>query len=306
MALPALVLAFALAGFGVALVYRPGAFFDAATRAVRRAAKLTTRRLRAGDHEIAYLEGGTGEPLVLLHGFGASKDHWTLVAMRLNTRFRILAPDVPGFGESDRRPERCYAIDDQVERLHAFVQRLGLGRIHLGGNSMGGQLAAAYAARYPDEVKSLWLLAPAGVQTAEPSDLQRLMARGENPLLVQDAASFERLLDLCVSRRSWVPGPILRCLAERAIAERPFNEKIFQDWLANPAWLETRVAGLEIPTLVSWGAEDRLLHLSGAAILGRLIPGSRVVVLPGTGHVPMVERPHETARHFLEFQDSLR
>ena len=303
MALVALLML--LAGFGVAFVTRPAPFLEAAVRATRRAAKLDTRRIRAGDHDIVYLDGGRGEPLVLLHGFAANKDYWPAVAKFLVPHFRVIAPDVPGFGESARHPELRYAVDDQVERLRAFVQQLGLGPFHLAGNSMGGHLAAAYAARYPQDLKSLWLLAPAGVETAEPSELQGMIMRGDNPLLVRDAAGYERLLRLCVARPRYVPGPFLRCLAARAVAEGPFNAKIFADWLAKPAWLEARVEGLKVPTLVLWGDEDRLLHVSGAAILGRLIPGSRVVVMRATGHVPMLERPRETAQHFLEFQKAL-
>ena len=298
----ALVVGLALAGLGVAFVRRPEPFLDAALGAARRAAKLETRRVRAGDHEIAYLDGGAGEPLVLLHGFGANKDHWPPLAKQLAGRYRIIAPDVPGFGESEKHPELRYAIDDQVERIHAFVGALGLDRFHLGGNSMGGQLAAAYAARHPERVKSLWLLAPAGVATADPSELQSFLARGENPLLVRDAADFARLVRLCFAKPPYVPGPFQRVLAARSVAERPFNDKIFQDWLARPAWLESRVEGLKVPTLVSWGAEDRVLHCSGAAILGRLVPAARIVVMPGVGHLPMMERPQECAGQFLDFQ----
>ncbi|MBI4693541.1 MAG: alpha/beta fold hydrolase [Gammaproteobacteria bacterium] len=298
----ALLLALGVTGFGIAFVRRPEVFLDAALRAARRAAKLETRRIRAGDHEIAYLDGGSGEPLVLLHGFGANKDHWPTLAKQLVGRYRIIAPDVPGFGESDKHPALRYAIDDQVERIHAFVAALGLERFHLGGNSMGGQLAAAYAARHPERVMSLWLLAPAGVATAQPSELQAHLARGENPLLVDDAAGFARLVHLCFSKAPYVPGPFQRVLAARAVAERPFNDKIFQDWLARPAWLESRVEGLHMPTLVSWGEEDRVLHHSGAAILGRLVPEARVVVMPGVGHLPMMERPGESAAQFLEFR----
>jgi alpha-beta hydrolase superfamily lysophospholipase len=90
---------------------------------------------------IVYLEGGTGAPLVLVHGFGADKDNFTRVARYLTPHYRVILPDLVGFGESSHRTDVDYHYAAQAERVRAFVQALGLSRIDLGGNSMGGGIA---------------------------------------------------------------------------------------------------------------------------------------------------------------------
>jgi len=223
------------------------------------------------------------------------------VAKYLTPHLRVIAPDLPGFGDSTRDPNARYAISDQVERVHAFAQALRLDSFHLGGNSMGGTIAGAYAARYPHEVKTLWLLAPGGVRSAEPSELQELMARGENPLFIRDADGFERLLDFVFVERPYIPRPIARYLAEQGVRNRPFNEKISADLNGDPLALEATVKGLSVPALIVWGARDRLVHVSGARILGSVMPDAKVVVMPNVGHIPMVEKPAETAAELLRF-----
>lgn len=268
----------------------------------RRRAGLAEAVVEVANHRIVYLAGGAGDHLLLLHGFGADKDNWVRVARYLTPHFHVIAPDLPGFGESTRDPKARYAIDDQVQRLHAFVEALGLGTFHLGGNSMGGNIAGIYAARYPSEIKSLWLLAPAGVTTAQTSELATRLAAGENPLLVDSVEEFDRLLDFAFVTPPYIPRSVKQYLATQAIAQRAFNEKIFQDLVASPRPLEPALQGFAAPTLIMWGDTDRILHVSGAAILVGLVQNGRLAILEHTGHVPMIEKPQESAQQFLHFR----
>jgi pimeloyl-ACP methyl ester carboxylesterase len=285
----------------VVYTFFPGATLALAVRAERSAAGLEHHDIDVGGDRVEYLDGGHGEPLVLLHGFGADKDNWTRVARYLTPRFRVIAPDLPGFGDSTRNPSARYASADQVDRVHAFVHALGLESFHLGGNSMGGGIAGNYAAKYPADVKSLWLVAPGGIATAEKSELVRKVEAGENPLLIRTTDDYERLLDFVFVEKPFVPQPIVRYLTERAIANREFNAKVFRDLRENPAPLEPALKGLPVRTLVLWGDHDRLVDVSGAKILGAILPNATVVVLPNVGHVPMIEKPEASARAFLEF-----
>ena len=288
---------------GLAVYYLfPGLVLSLAVRVARTAASLEERTIQVAEHRIQYLSGGSGETLLLLHGFGGDKDAWTRIAAYLTPHFRVVAPDLPGFGESSRNARARYAVSDQVERLHAFARALDLVPFHLGGNSMGGMIAGAYAARYPHQVQSLWLLAPAGVASAQTSELAQRLAQGENPLLISTPDDFDELLDFVAVKRPQIPGPIKRYLADQAIAQRDFNIKIGRDMAENPLSLEPLLKNHPAPALIVWGDQDRLLHVSGAAILASLMPNAEAVVMPDTGHIPMIERPQETAERFLRFQ----
>ena len=118
---------------------------------------------------------------------------------------------------------------------------------------------------------------------------------------MRDADGFLRLLDFAFVERPSIPGPIARYLAAEAVRHRPFNEKVGADLRATPFVLEDAVRGLPVPTLVVWGDHDRLVHVSGARVLGGVMPNARIVVMPNVGHIPMVERPEETARELLRF-----
>ncbi len=286
-------------------IVAPGALLRLVLRRERRAAGLSPASVAVDGHELAYLDGGSGEPLLLLHGFAADKDNWTRVARHLTGRFRVIAPDLPPFGESAGWEGASYSVPVQVERVRELAKRLGLERFHLAGNSMGGAIAGQYAARYPQDLLSLWLLAPGGVQTAETSELMKRFEAGENPLLIETPEQFRAAVDFAMEEPPYIPGALIRYLASQAIERRPQYEAVFEELqsdLANGALpLEEALAGSQVPTLITWGDRDRLLHVSGAGILAGAIDRARVQVLEKVGHLPMIERPEQCAAEFAAF-----
>ena len=233
-------------------------------------------------------------------------DHWSLVGRLLTPHFRVIAPDLPGFGDSTRRLDAHYGVEEQLARIAAFADTLGLARFHLGGNSMGGYLAMLFAARHPERVMSLWLLAPAGALSAEPSETLNLIAAGDNPLVATDSAAFDRLAALCFCRQPYLPAQFKRPLLARSIAEAPFNSKIFADMFTAPLALETAIADLPVRSLMVWGDYDRILHPSGLDVLRPLFRDVECILMRDMGHAPMLERPAETAMDFLRFHGRLR
>ncbi len=283
----------------------PGLLFRLVTALGRRAAGLKLAATQVDGHHVAYLHGGKGEPLLLLHGFGANKDHWPMVARLLTAHFRVIAPDLPGFGDSSRLAQANYGVEQQLARITAFAQAIGLDSFHLGGNSMGGYLATLYALQHPQQVKSLWLLAPAGVLSAEPSEMLRMLESGDNPLVATDMASFDRLAQLCFCKQPYLPARFKQPLLAQSIAEAPFNTKIFGEMFNEPVALEERVGDLKTRTLVVWGDDDRVLHPSALNILRPLLGNAEFILMREMGHVPMIERPAETALDFLRFHGRL-
>ncbi len=111
--------------------------FKMATDSQRRSADLVKKEVQVDDHRIVYLEGGTGETIVLLHGFGGYKDNWTTFAKYLKG-YHLVIPDIAGFGESSQVPMDIYDEVSQAKRIDRFVEVLKLDKFHMAGNSMGG------------------------------------------------------------------------------------------------------------------------------------------------------------------------
>ncbi len=268
------------------------------------------RSLEIGDHRVVYSEGGKGEhgsePVILVHGFGSSRDSWNRFAGRLTKQYRVIAPDMPGWGESTRMEAASYGYPKQVERLREFITALGLERVHLIGHSMGGFISSAYAAQYPDQVISLGLIAPHGVTEPEASDLARSVAAGDNWLVASSLPEFERLLNNVFAKRPYLPKPVLREVAKRAIAGSAKSAKIFAEMQTNEPPLEAKLPQIKAPSLIIWGDQDRVLHVSCTEVFRQGIRNSEVLLLPGSGHMPLIENARECATAWLKFADKTR
>jgi abhydrolase domain-containing protein 6 len=284
-------------------VFRPRLLFDALKGALRRRASLTRKTVRVGEMDWPYLEGGTatGEPLVLVHGFGGDKDNWTLYAAYFTRHHRVICPDLPGFGENDHALDRDYSVQAQARRLCEFLDALSIGRCHLGGNSMGGFIALRFALDYPERLASLALLNNAGVEGARASDLQDAISRGENPLVMRTLQDVDRLLAFVYRKPPFMPRQFKRLLLEDAQANAAVLDKVFWQ-LADEGIagvLNARLGGVAAPTLIIWGRHDQLIDVSCVDALQGGIAGSEAVIIEHVGHVPMLEAPAETARHHL-------
>lgn len=252
-----------------------------------------------------YLEGGQGEPLMLLHGFGANKDTFVRVARFLVPHYRVIAPDHIGFGESAHPLEADYAPAAQMERLRALAQALGVKRVHLGGSSMGGHIAMIYAAVHPTEVASLWLLDPSGARSGPRSELQKIIsATGRNPLMAGSEDEFAGIFAFVMSDPPFIPRPLLDVMAQERIRNFILEGSIFKQIESNS--VEERVTGMATPALIVWGDQDRAIHVAAAGILHKLMPHSQVIIMPGIGHLPMIERPRLSADDYLRFRASLQ
>ena len=267
---------------------------------------LKRRTAQVGDHRIVYSEGGRGEPVVLVHGFGASADSWNRIAAQLTKRYHVIAPDLPGWGASTRLEAASYGYPAQVERLHQLLSHLKLGRAHMIGHSMGGFIASAYAARYPDEVITLGLIAPHGMVEPEPSDLARSIDQGDNWLVATTLPEFDRLLNNVFSKRPYAPKAVLRYLANHTIRNHAKSRQIFDELQMNDPALAQRLPEIAVPTLIIWGDQDRVLHVSSADLFRQGIRNSELMVIRGSGHMPLVENARQCAAAWLAFAEKTR
>jgi pimeloyl-ACP methyl ester carboxylesterase len=271
----------------------------------RRISGLTTRHAQVDGFDIPYLEGGSGEVLLLLHGFGGDKDNFTRIARHLTPHYRVLIPDLPGFGDASRDPKASYAMADQVARIHSFMTQLGISRFHMGGNSMGGFIAAQFAVPYGHMVQSLWLLDPAGTAASHSSALLRHYEKtGDVPLLVKRVQDFNDTIRATTFKTPFVPGFARIALGRRAVADLELHTRIFRQLNDSPL-LEATYQPMDTPALIVWGTEDEILSPSGARAFSKLFPRSQVILMKGIGHLPMAEAPAQTARDYMAYRAKL-
>lgn len=250
-----------------------------------------------------YLEGGTGPVLIALHGFGGDADNWLRIARGLGKHFRVIVPDLPGFGSSDPGDGLSFDIESQVRRLNAFVQALGASPAVLVGNSMGGWISTAYAARYPVQLRALWLLAPLGVHNSRASSiLEAVDLDQESPFHITNPHEFkQRVLAPMFGRLPWIPYPLKLFYANRAIERSEAGKRMFTQLRNDSAPLEAIAATIKIPVLLQWGAMDRVVDVSGIAGLEPVIQELTVRVQDKVGHLPMLETPGESLGFFRDF-----
>lgn len=282
-----------------------GWLIEGAKRVIRRYAGLKRYEIRVDDRHWAYLEGGHGEVIFLVHGYGMEKDGWDLFANSLTPSYRVIIPDLPGFGETATIESETYGVPEQVRRLDRFVNALGVSAFHLAGISMGGAIAAYYAGEHPRKVKSLLLMAPAGVASRLPSAAWRTYREeGKAILLYRSVEEFDRLLDAIFYKKPFLPRSVKKVFAQRGSLNFELREKILRDLeRAGIEILENRLSRVVAPTLLFWGEKDQILHVSGAEKFKREMANCRSLILRQCGHVVFFDQREavETAyRAFLQ------
>lgn len=244
--------------------------------------------IEAGPEDVGKPEdAGKPETILLLHGFGDSKDSFIDFAAEWSDSYRIVALDLPGFGETAVRMDEHYDADLYVRVILEFVDQLEVDSVHLIGYSMGGMLAAKAAAASPGRIRTLTLLAPAGMAGTQPSQMERMMNKGNgNPLTYRDRAGFDQLMQLNFNQRVDLPEFICRAAVAQGRERAELHELIFNRLFdpENAIHFEQEVAGLQMPTLLIWGTEDRILDVSAADHWLRVKPDIRLEIIPHVGH----------------------
>jgi abhydrolase domain-containing protein 6 len=260
------------------------------------------RRVRFEDGQLVQLEAGAGPTLVLLHGFTGSKENWLTLMPRLAPHHRLIAPDLPGWGESTRVDGGDYGYAAQADRIARWLATLGDAPVILVGHSMGGGIAALVAARHPERVAKLVLMDAGGALFRE-NAFGLAVLRGENPFGVHDRASLDRYLGTVFDDPPYVPWPADEALITRRIADAGFETAVLDRIGRGPqAFLPAEEAGrIGQPTLLLWCREDRVIDASAADVYRAAIPQSQTVLLDGCNHMPMMEQPDLTALALEEF-----
>lgn len=264
---------------------------------------LRRRQRMIEGRKLVWLEGGNpaGEPVLLLHGFGASKENWLPLLPMLARRYHIFMPDLPGWGESGFDPEALYGLDHQVARIAEWMGQVFPKKAHVVGSSMGGGIAGLLAARHPERVQSVTLMNAAGVAGTETTPFERGLVNGRNSLI---AHNMKGVLDLLTSVMESRPLALMMApgMYWDLVSRRHVNEHMFRHLLQHePEPALPAFASITVPTFILWGEEDQVLHVTCGETFQTLIPHAHFKRLRGVGHLPMVERPRVTARLLRSF-----
>lgn len=249
-----------------------------------------------------------GFPVVLVHGSNASLHTWEPWVQRLTARgYRMITMDLPAHGLSGETREGLYTNAAYVGVVERLVDRLGLQRFVLGGNSMGGGVSWRYAVAHPDRVAGLVLVDASG----------KPQPKGSRPPIGFNLARIP------------VVREIMATVTPRALIEASFKQSIANQAIATPAMIDRYwelllfpgnrratvqrfgqyqgentaakdLPKLKLPTLIIWGREDHFIPLSVGVWFNQMIPGSRITILDGIGHIPMEEAPDRSLAPVLE------
>jgi pimeloyl-ACP methyl ester carboxylesterase len=260
---------------------------------------------------IAYLDVGTGPPVILIHGFGGSMWQWEYQQHALSQHFRILTLDLPGAGLSDK-PEIDYSPDQMLDFFVGFMDGAKIPQATLVGNSMGAGLAIGMALAHPTRVDKLILIGGLPQHVMEkltsPSIRRALETSAPSWLVSFGNVLFGGLMVESVLKEIvHDPALLTPAVIERSKRnrQRPGLIKPIMAVKENlPLWefgFATRLGEIIHPTLVIWGEEDRVFPVTVGEGLHQTIKGSRFIRIPKAGHIPQWERPDLVNQELITF-----
>jgi pimeloyl-ACP methyl ester carboxylesterase len=286
-----------------------GVGFLAATSGLREEGRLRFRTVPTETHRISLLEAGTGAPAIAIHGLGATKASFLATVAALAPRFRVIAIDLPGFGDSDKPVGAPYDARFFAKSVVELLDALELQSAHVIGNSLGGRVALEVGLRAPDRARRLALLAPSLAWLRKRPWAPALrVVRPELGLLPHAPRPVvEKILDRTMpeARDGWAAAGIDEFLRSFSTARgrAAFYAAARQIYLEEPDGQEgfwPRLRELRVPSLFVWGRRDSLVPLAFARHVTDAVPTAEHLELD-CGHVPQMERPRETHEAIARF-----
>lgn len=232
-------------------------------------------------------DSGSGDPLLLLHGWGASRKLFEQLVAHAGNGHRVIAPDLPGFGDTPP-PERPFCVDDYVDWVVSLMDSRSVAACDIVAHSFGGRVAIKLAAQYPERVRRLLLTDAAGVR---PSRSLRYHARVAGFRTARWLAQAGVLPAALARRMQQVTASAGSPDYQRAtgVMRDTFVRVVNED-------LRTFLPGISHPVLLVWGEVDTETPLGDGKLMERLLPNGVLVVLEGCGHFAYLEEPARFAR----------
>ena len=286
---------------------------------------LESGMIRLGDINVHQLRGGRGRPVLFIHGLGSSGYmEWRFNLEPASARHRVFAPDLPGFGRSEK-PRAHYGVPYFTRFVDSYMESCDLRNVAVVAASLGGRVALELALKYPDRVGRLVLVNSLG--------LGRPSVRMTYGLITLPRVG-ETVMRAAGNALKWAPPPMIRKVAGRYVGASADLERTMDDQylehlrelyaaqgyhdaylatlrsLVNPRSLfgaeydvTKHLPSLKVPVHLIWGADDPLFPVAHATRAHAAIPDCRLTVIEGAGHTPQAERPEEFNRALLSFLD---
>jgi pimeloyl-ACP methyl ester carboxylesterase len=248
------------------------------------------------DCRIRLMRGGVGAPLVFLHG-GGGIGIWLPSMARLARKFDVIAPEHPGFGESDM-PAWLDTVGDLANFYLDFLDQLDLRGVHLVGSSLGGWIAADLAVRNSTRLASLTLIGAAGIHVDGVVQVDTFLTNEEQR--IRDLFYDQELAEAVIA------GSQRPELEDAALKNRMTTAKLSWQPRNHDPHLRKWLHRIKVPTLLVWGEHDRVFPKDYAFAYQQLLPGAKVVVIPECGHLPHVEKGDAFAAELETFIGAMR
>jgi pimeloyl-ACP methyl ester carboxylesterase len=250
-------------------------------------------------HKIVYYEAGKASVVVLIHGLGADSHHWAANIDPLSQNFRVIALDQIGYGQSDK-PLMRYTVENFADYLHGFLQALKIPKASLVGNSLGGWVALEFALRHPQMVEKLVLVDAAGLH---PAAALKMPEGGRPPIT---PVNWRWFFDLMEANQEWATTDLGANAFQRHLqnGDTYTVASSVAEMITGREFEDKKLGNVHVPTLIIWGRDDVLIPLAMGEQLRHGIPGSQMIVIDGTGHIPMVGKPAEFNEAVSKFLNS--
>ena len=269
----------------------------------RTRAGVTDERVQTPRESLAYLhrEGEQGT-IVLLHGFASQKDLWLSFLRELPEGYQVIAPDLPGHGDSLLEQDASYDVRSLAQAVIRGLDALETGPVHVAGTSLGGAVSLAIAVERPQQVLSVGLFNPAGAPGAE-TEMIAAAARGDgdNPLIATDRESLDALLALVFYDEPVMPWPVRSVLTRYHGRRADIHQQIWKELWQTREPIGPILEQISAPVLLVWGEQDEVFNVRGVEVFERHLGRVTTVILPDSGHTSVVEDAEETARLYHEF-----
>lgn len=254
-----------------------------------------------------------GRVLVLIHGSNASLQTWEQWVKVIGTDYRVISLDLPGHGLTGVNPAGVYDNASYVDVVHRLLNRLNIDKAIIGGNSMGGGVSWLYTLEHPERVDALLLVDASGQPYAASGKmplgfrLVRMPVIKEAARFIAPRSIFESSLKTSMSAQSKIDDSLIDRYWE--LNRYPGNREATMQRFANQNSMKPstskRLATINIPVMVMWGAEDNLIPVSSAKWFADAMPQANVVIYPNVGHIPMEEIPEKSAKDVKIWMNAL-